>query len=833
MFRSTKTLLMAGALLLPIAASAQPQAREAEPREKPAARQEFDRMKRAPVGEKVIPVDRYFTALERMKTMPHFSTARKTALPTREALRHRGVSYAVEASSLGAWASLGPGNVGGRTRAIVIDPRQPDVMYAAGVAGGVWKTLDGGSRWSPLDDLMANLAVSTLAMDPADPAVLYAGTGEGFAPGSEGEGNMVRGAGIFKTTDGGATWTRLAATGGPDFHYVNKLVVSPLDSRRVYAATQTGVWRSRDGGATWQRILELERQPTGCLDLALRSDQPARDVLFASCGGSEGGAVYRNRKADRQANWERVLRERGMGRISLAIAPSDQDVIYALAASTVPGPGKVYAGGLHAVFRSGRGGDFGSWTAQVRNSSPRKVDTVLLSNPSSAFSGECFGAPRPDWSNQGWYDNVIAVDPVDPDRVWAGGIDLFRSDNGGRTWGPASYWWLIQQPPPVRDHPAYVHADQHALVFHPAYDGVTNKTLFVGNDGGIFKTEDARARIAVGTRAACGPQKAHLRWTNLNNGYGVTQFYHGAASPDGTFYLGGTQDNGNIASADALGPDGWVTLAGGDGGYVAVDRDDPRILYVEYVSFALSKSLDGGRTFKDALDGIADDPGFLFIAPFTMDPSDSRRLWAGGVYLWRTTDGAENWTRVSSFLNTQVSAIAISPVDPNRVLVGGGTLFSDLQGGTIHRTAQALTADGSTEWPAARPRDGHVSSLAFDPLDSNVAYATYSNFGGTHVWKTMDGGATWSPLDGTGAGALPDIPVHCIAVDPLDAQRLYLGTDLGVFVSTDGGESWSVENSGFANVRTEWLSVHEAPDGTTSLFAFTHGRGAWKVEIAR
>ena len=202
-------------------------------------------------------------------------------------------------------------------------------------------------------------------------------------------------------------------------------------------------------------------------------------------------------KAHAAGTWKAVLRDPGMGRTTLAIAPSNQDTIYALAASIVQGD---YLDGLHGVFRSTDGG--ATWKARVRNTSSRKLDTLLLSNPIIAYLQECFDSEGA-FFNQGWYDNVIAVDPKDPNRVWAGGVDLFRSDDGGKTWGVASYWWA--QFDDGTFAPSYSHADQHAIVFHPHYNGTTNKTMFVGNDGGIFKTLNARAATARTTAGVCDP----------------------------------------------------------------------------------------------------------------------------------------------------------------------------------------------------------------------------------------------------------------------------------------------------------------------------------------
>jgi hypothetical protein len=165
----------------------------------------------------------------------------------------------------------------------------------------------------------------------------------------------------------------------------------------------------------------------------------------------------------------------------------------------------------------------------------------------------------------------------------------------------------------------------------------------------------------------------------------------------------------------------------------------------------------------------------------------------------------------------------VSPLDPERVLAGTSN-------GRVYRHDRALAVDARTVWPSSLPRDGWVTSVAFDPRDPQTVYATYANFGGAHVYRSRDGGVTWHAVDGTGANALPDIPVHVMIVDPVDPQRIYLGTDLGVFVSVSGGERWMVENTGFGPIVTEWLSLIESR-GRRSLFAFTHGRGAWRVDL--
>jgi photosystem II stability/assembly factor-like uncharacterized protein len=792
------------------------------PYDQPAAAHAFFYEKRLGSVPAVDPRYEYERARKHMDVMPRYSTRRERLLSPKAS----GVKAAAATVHLDRWEVLGPGNIGGRTRVMVIDPRSPRRMYAGGVSGGIWKTTNRGKRWRPVGDEMTNLAVNALAFDSENPDTIYAGTGEGFFREEVRATNLpLRGGGIFVSHDRGESWSLMPSTSGQRFHWVNDLIVSQHDSSRIYAATRAGVLRSKNGGETWKRVLRPGVKG-GCLDLALRTDKNT-DYLFASCGTLETATVYRKTKAEGGGRWTPVLSESGMGRTSLAIAPSNQEIVYALAASNVPGPGGLYEQSLHAVFRSDASGASGSWEATVRNSDPRKVNTLLLSNPLSASVEECGFEGFNNVFGMGWYVNVIAVDPRNPDRVWAAGVDLFRSDDGGSEWSPVTYWWASQV-----DSRNFVHADHHGLVFHPRKPG----TLYSLNDGGIYRTSNASAAVDDDDLAVCNPGSAGVSWRSLNNRYGVTQFYHGSVFPNGEHVLGGTQDNGTISNTFPGSGQNWWRVFGGDGGYSAVDPDDERVLYVMTQNGLIHKSTDGGATFSQAIDGITDLGGtgdfravarnYLFIAPLVMDSSDPERLWFGGRRLWRSNDGATTWSHASTIHadGGKTSAIQVAPTSSEIVVAGTNR-------GTIYSTSVGSTADWGTVWLGVRPRSGFVSSLAFDPLDSEVLYATYAGFGGKHVWKSLDGGLNWQAIDGQGDSGLPNIPVHSLVVDPEDRERLYVGTDLGVFVSIDGGEHWAIEITGFARAVTEWLALGETTRGDRYLYAFTHGRGAWRVAL--
>jgi hypothetical protein len=790
--------------------------------DRPDAAAAFDAMKRTGTDDVQA---RYDDARRQMRAMPRYATnGDRTLAPL---IRSRIEPQNDATGSVGTWSFLGPGNIGGRTRALLIDPTDTRVMYAAAISGGVFKSIDRGASWIATGDFMANLDVSSLAFDPNDSRTMYAATGEGyFREDVRGTALPLRGNGIFVTHDAGANWAQLPSTATADFQWVNDIVVSPSNAHRIYAAARSGVWRSLDSGQTWTRILSTAVKG-GALDL-LVVDASGSDLLFASCGVFDHATVYRTLQAEGDATFESVLSESGMGRTTLAVAPSNHAIVYALAAANGTAAGVNYDQGVLGVFRSDSAGAAGSWRAQFRNSATSdRVSQLLLTNPLSAMGAQCRGGfGSSSYVNMGWHSNVIAVDPTNPDRLFAGGVDLFRSDDGGRSWNVASYWWTDS------NDGAFVHADQHAIVFDPGYDGAGNRRLFATNDGGLFVTDDATAALGTGASSFCDPRATHIAWRTLNHDYGATQFYNGAASADGRWFLGGAQDNGTslgrvTAASSTLpsGVNGWTMIYGGDGAYVAIDPVDSSV-YFESQYGDIAKSTDAATTINYSVYGATNglsDSGFLFVTPFVIDGSHHQRLWTGGQRLWRSDDSAGHWTAASAPFAASISAIAVAAGRPERVIAG-------TTDGRLIRNDAATTASATTVWQETAPRGGYVSSITFDPTNVDVVYATYAGFGGAHVWRSADGGVTWQPLDGEGTAMLPDLPAHALAVDPARPSRLYLGTDLGIFVSTDGGAHWNVENSGFPNVITESVFVGQGAWGP-AVYAFTHGRGAWRAEL--
>lgn len=764
---------------------------ELERYDQPGEALEFYASQRLPAGVEALSPSMYDAGVADLDALPLYNVSTGQPAPPLNGL----------APQAGApWVELGPSNVGGRTRAILIDPNTPSTMYAAAVAGGVWKSTNSGASWSLTDDFMANMAITTLAFDPANSSIIYAGTGEGVF-----NADAVRGRGIFKSTDAGATWTHMLSTDTSDFYYTMDIAVSPNNSNHLYAATRTGVWRSTDGGTNWTQVVNHSGSNSRCTDLAIRTDVNP-DTVFASCGTfTVAGTIYRTTDG---ATWTSVFAEANMGRAHLAIAPSDQNTVYALIASTAGGN---YNNGLHKVIRSTTGGGSGTWTTRVDNTNATKLNTVLLSNPVYAFLLDCGFGGANQFLNQGWYDNVIAVDPTNANTVWVGGIDLMKSTDAGANWALASLWWSNATA-------GYVHADQHAIVFHPNYNGVANQTMYVGNDGGIYRTNAA----VSGTTSTnvCAPAVSSFGWTTLNSGYNVTQFYHGDTYPNGTTFFGGTQDNGTNRGTTAS--TSWSSILGGDGGYVAVDPSNTQNLFAETTNLSIEKSTNGGTSFASSTTGISESSAnFQFINPFLMDPNNSQRLWTGGYTLWRTDNQGTGWTQASTTNltgggNNSIAAWAVQPSNSDLVLAGDEL-------GNVFRNTSATTANNASAWTDTSNMGGYVSSIAFDPNNTTTIYATVSTFGATHLWRSTNSGTSWAAF----GGVLPDIPFHSVLVQPGDSNRIYVGTDRGVIVTDDGGTNWYYAQ-GFPRVPVEWMDI-ETDGGQEYLYAYTHGRSVLRA----
>jgi photosystem II stability/assembly factor-like uncharacterized protein len=670
-------------------------------------------------------------------------------------LQRRGLRGPFEGAASAAagervWAPLGPAPIAtaatGRISTIAVHPTNPAILYVGGAQGGVWKSSDGGATWAPTSDGECSLAMGSIAIDPVTPDILYAGTGELHF-----SGDSYYGCGVLRSTDGGSTWTQLGASifdtnvGGAR---VSRILVDPVSagsavSTTVYAATSVGVYRSTDSGLNWTRVLEGI-----ATDLVRDPLTPA--TLYAAIGSPAGDArngIYRSTDGGR--TWNRLgggFPTGDVGRIALAIAPSAPATLYA-AIQTSFGAA-TGSGQLFGIYRTTDAGN--AWSR------------------AAATGADC--------GTQCWYDLVIEVDPLDATAVWFGGVLLFRSTDGA-----ASF----------RNVLGNVHVDQHALTFDPGNPG----TLYVGNDGGIYRTTTAGAT-----------------WQSLNTNLALTQFYAGISPHpfDPFFALGGTQDNGTLEFA---GVPTWENVLGGDGGFTAIDYGNPAIAYAE-TQWSVNSGFSGPRRriapgpFVRLVAGINAADRALFIPPLVIDPANPAVLYFGTFRVYRTANRAESWTAISPDLTGgvgRVSAIAPAPSDPATLYVG--TSDGNLQ----------VTRDLGTSWSLRENGlpDRYVTDIAVDRLQPGSAVLSVSGFGTGHVFRTTDFGNAWTDI----STSLPDVPVN--AVIEIGAE-IFVGTDLGVFVTQDLGATWTPFVNGLPNVAVFDLAY---ANETGIAIAGTHGRG--------
>ena len=682
------------------------------------------------------------------------------------------------------WRPLGPQplssfgtEVSGRVADLVVHPDDDRILYAAAAQGGVWKSTDAGFSWTPLTDGEISLAMGALAIDPTRPNVIYAGTGEAHL-----SADSYFGAGLLKSVDGGSSWSLLAQDVflGASF---SDLLVDPDHPQRLFAAvargisgyiptnstpfeTGYGVYRSEDGGVSWDRVFGDEDNHPFRFASSLVMDPTDSRVLYVAFY-RDGGELWKS--TDSGETWNRLLEGLpdtfSLRRGELAIS-SDGSTLIA-------GFQDQYAGGLEGLFKSTDRG--ATWTR--------------LAEVPQYCSTRC------------WYNHVLAIHPQNSDILYAGGVDLVRSMDGGATW----------QSMRSIGNGASLHVDQHALLFDSAGH------LLVGNDGGVYRSPD--------------PTAATVEWQSLNHGLNTIQMYPGLAqhASRGDLLLVGTQDNGcNLFEGDSQ----WSRLGVcGDGAYQAVDFTDPdQTWYTSSQYLRIRRTTDGGETWQTATDGLPMENGRVvdapFIAAFEMCPDNSSVLIAGTSKVFRSVDGARQWVANSPDLgspdtiNDEVSALAFVPGSDCR------SYYAATRAGWVWKTT-----NGGAEWMPlvgiSFPWSG-VTDLAVPASAPETVYASLTGFHNpsrrSQLFKSTDGGTTWQAI----FNGLPNIPFNTVETHPEHGHIVYAGADVGVFRSLDGGAHWQLFDQGLPRVAVFDLKVHR-PTGT--LRAATHGRGAWELPL--
>lgn len=658
----------------------------------------------------------------------------------KQALQNQPLLQKSRASSLN-WVERGPANFGGRTRSIVVHPNNSNIWWAGAVGGGIWKTTDGGSTWSCKTDDLPVLSVTAIDICKNQPDILYAGTGEGFY-----NGDAIVGDGIFKSTDGGETWTQLASTASnSNFRYVNRLIVNPDDPDMIIAATNSGVYRSTDGGSSWTETFNNGQRVQQIVA------NPLRFNTQFICVNSSG--IYKSTNGG--LSWNYVSEEiTDHYRIEMAISPTDTNIVYASPVNSDYG--------LLGFYRS-----------------PDAGNTWINYGNSTNWLG-----------NQGWYDNALVVSPLDPDVVFVGGIDIYRVEINGASMSTTQIteWYTGSSYP-------YVHADQHALV--TIQNSASNFILLAGNDGGVWYSSDMGQS-----------------WESKDNGYNVTQYYDADRHPTINDFIGGTQDNGTHRSPDEPNAaSGWSRVIGGDGFDCAWNKTDPSIVYGTLYNTRIYKSTDGGYNFSSINNNMPQSG--IFHTPLFMDPNNSDKLFTAGDdnTLWWTSDAGNNWHDVyANYGGYSRVKIAVSSVNSNIVWTGSTTIYNNVS------TDGGLSFTQVTQ-PSGSPH-AYLTGISTHPTNENEAFITIGTSGYGKIYRTYDLGQTWTDITNN----LPDIPVHTVLVMPFDTTEIWIGTDIGLFISYDDGASWQYSNNGIPAVCIRRLKIVNQ-----EIVAATHGRGVWSV----
>ncbi len=675
------------------------------------------------------------------------------------------------------WQERGPSNVAGRTRTMMIDKRDVtgNTVFAGSVSGGLFKTTNfiSGSPivWTVVNDFLPNLAITNLVQDNTTLTTMYATTGEGWF-----NVDAVRGAGIYKSVDGGVTWNQLAST--VDFEFAQDFVIDISGNLYVTLRNQLsanrGVMRSINGGISWVQVLgiPLPGFNTGrAADLELASNGD----MYATLGIFSRGTIWKSSFAIHAANtgavgtWVEVTPPWVMirQRLEMAVANSNPQRLYVFGQDSASSQ-------VIGLWRSFNGG--ASWDS--------------VGSPAALNNGA---------ASQTWYNLIMAVDPNNPDVLVGAGFNIAKSINAGNSWTTISS--------------GQVHVDHHFLL----YNGITK--LLNGNDGGIAYSDNIDAATPT--------------FIIKNNGFNVTQYYACDYHPTtSNYFLAGAQDNGT-QKFTAPGINVTTTVTGGDGGFCHIDQTDGQVQITAFTNNNYNRSLNGGTSFSSLGSGINNNRG-RFINP--TDYADNTNVMycgddAGQYYVITGLDAtpAAFIAPVPAMGSRELTAVKVDPFTPNTIFIGasfGGGLPQVLKISNANTTTPTVISVATL----GTVNNAAVSSVDVDPSNSSHILATLSNYGVTSVWESIDGGTSFLSIEGN----LPDMPIRWGLFAPANAQLngsaggnggILLGTELGVWTASQlNGTTtqWIPNNSGLANVSTYMLKYRPSDN---LVAAATHGRG--------
>ena len=697
------------------------------------------------------------------------------------------------------WNNI-PSDMGGRSRCVMWDPNDPagKKLWAGSVTGGLWFNNDVASvfsDWQPVNDFWQSLSVGCIAYDPLNTLTMYCGTGEAETAVTIYRESSGRGVGIMKSTDGGLTWQQLPSTTG--FAYTTDILVSNENGNSVvYAGVSSGLYmgqqqlsqptdglyRSADGGNTWEQV--LPSIPSGGVPYAVADIEQGTDgkmyVGTMQNADLEGGGVILTSETGTSGSWEvydyyaEFIKSQPYynipGRVVLAVAPSDANIVY-------------------AQFSVGYIPDFVRYMGRYII---RSNDRGLTWNP--------VNIPNADWSTLSWHAFNLNVVPDDPNAVFTGGLDLYKSMNGGTSWEHITDWSLMY----YGGGPNYVHADQHATAFNPA---APDKAVF-SSDGGIFHTHNAANQYPT--------------FEQKSEGFNTLQFYTCAMHPQAgkAEYLGGLQDNGTLYyKGSPLNIDAMID--GGDGACCFWDQNESQIFITSVYYNAYSAYLNG-----NPVGGIYENTG-TFISPAAYDYK-LNTIYSNAVGFFG--ERANQILRVSGIPNAMYteyidlgtnsdvpfSSITFSENSPS----GTSTLLIGTQTGRLFRVQNAQASPLVTEITGSNFPAANLACTSIGKSDDTLL-VVFSNFGIESIFQSYDGGTTWDSKEGN----LPDMPIRWAVYHPQNTKQALIATETGIWQTYNLHETnthWEPANNGLANVRTDMLQIRKADN---MVLAATHGRG--------
>lgn len=684
------------------------------------------------------------------------------------------------------WTNIGPvgidcagdvmvphwGVLSGRVRGLAIHSTNPDIVYAGAASGGVWKSIDGGQNWVDKSGELNSLTFGAIAIDPSNPDVVFAGTGEYHWILTE---RFYNGDGLYKSTNGGENWTKVNGEFGIVTHF-SDLVVSPHNPNLIMAAIaknlqnaapNEGIWRSEDGGQHWVCVLPGE----GMYDLSFHPVDP--NIVIAA-GGNEQAQAGMLMSTDSGLTFAPINMGlpafNHIGRIQFDLSTSNPLVMYAVIYDK-----NILPGGMSTtVYKSTNGG--GSW-GQIS-----------------------VGVNLCEYSDQGYYDLCIAVDPTNPDHVFMGNVEFIQSTNG-ETFTP------VRNPsaPGGGNDPfdSYTHLDHHIIRFAPSDPSV----IYVGCDGGVFKSTDSGATFFA-----------------MNTDIKTIQSYRVASHPSNPDILyTGAQDNGSISTHDR-GATPYKLEFLGDGTECFVDYSNPDIIFFATIGGYFARSTNGGQSWDLVVDPITLNDSSAFLCPYWQHPTNPEIIYGClKQKLYKSTDKGLSWeyTTTSPIVGSAIYAAAQSPINPNNIMVAARN----------GETSLVCSSDGGISWQDISRNLGELSGgnfmrLQADPFDGNTFYLLKNAYSGAIVVKTTDFGTTWTDISSN----LPKVPVNDIFIDEENADVMYLGNDFGVYRTDNSGESWERMNNGMPFVPVIDFDCFNFDD-TRLLRAATYGRGIFEFDI--